>query len=130
MNGNPVEQADPKYREKIVVALDDLCELDKIKVIQAERLHYKGLLPPQLKFQVQEKLERFRQERMEEEAREKLEYDLYAEMMDERGVKQQERIRKELEAYENMDDESKMHSQFENIIKKIRGQRSTMTQAH
>lgn len=46
MNGNPIETGDAKYREKIVVALDDLCELDKIKVIQAERLHYKGLLPP------------------------------------------------------------------------------------
>lgn len=46
MNSNPVEKGDPKYREKLVVALDDLCELDKIKVVQAERLYYKGLLPP------------------------------------------------------------------------------------
>lgn len=33
-------------------------------------------------------LERFRQERMEEEAREKMEYEMYAEMMDEQGVTQ------------------------------------------
>ena len=33
MTGNPIEKDDPKYREKAVVALDDLCEFDKIKVI-------------------------------------------------------------------------------------------------
>lgn len=52
MNNNPIETDDPKYREKLVVALDELCELDKVKVVQAERLHYKGLLPPQLKYSV------------------------------------------------------------------------------
>lgn len=56
MAGNPIEKGDPKYREKLVVALDDLCEVDKIKVIQAERLFYKGLLPKHLKFSVLEKL--------------------------------------------------------------------------
>lgn len=83
MFGNPVETSDPKYREKLVIALDDLCELDKIKVIQAERLWYKGLLPKHLKFSVEEKLNQFKKERMQEEAREKMEWELYSEMMDE-----------------------------------------------
>lgn len=47
---------------------------------------------------------------MEEEEREKLEYGLYAEMMDDQGVRQQQRIKKELDAYEKMDEEEKMHS--------------------
>jgi len=47
MNENPVEKADPKeYRKKSVLALKFLTELDKIKVIEAERLFYRGLLPP------------------------------------------------------------------------------------
>jgi hypothetical protein len=46
MNGNPVETKNPEgYRRNIVVALDDLMELDKVMVIQAERLLYKGILP-------------------------------------------------------------------------------------
>lgn len=97
MTGNPIEKDDPKYREKTVVALDDLCELDKIKVIQAERLFYKGLLPKHLKFSIEEKLEQFKRERREEEAREKMEYDLYSEMMDEQGISQKTRISKELD---------------------------------
>ena len=47
MNENPVEKAEPKeYRKKSVLALKFLTELDKIKVIEAERLFYRGLLPP------------------------------------------------------------------------------------
>jgi len=45
LNENPVEKEDPDYRKKIVVALEYLTELDKIKVIAAERLIYRGLLP-------------------------------------------------------------------------------------
>jgi hypothetical protein len=50
LNDNPIEKEDLKYREKNVLALDDLVELDKIKVIQAERLHYRGLLPKHFNF--------------------------------------------------------------------------------
>lgn len=130
MTGNPIEKDDPKYREKLVVALDDLCELDKLKVIQAERLFYRGLLPKHLRFSVQAKLDQFKRERMEEEAKEKMEWELYSEMMDDQGVSQSTRIKKELDAYEKMDDEEKMHSQFENIIKKVRGQRAALTSMH
>jgi Leucine-rich repeat (LRR) protein len=41
LNKNPVEN----YREKLVVYLTDLVELDRVKVVQAERLWYRGLLP-------------------------------------------------------------------------------------
>lgn len=59
-----------------------------------------------------------------------MEYDLYSEMMDEQGVSQQTRINKELDEYEKMDDEGKIHSQFENIIQKVVGQRQTMMAMH
>ena len=61
LNDNPIEKEDLKYREKNVLALDDLVELDKIKVIQAERLHYRGLLPKHFNFQ--NKIEQFKRER-------------------------------------------------------------------
>ena len=60
--------------------------MDKIKVIQAERLCYRGLLPPGHRFKMEEKLEEFRQERKEAEAREKMEAELYKEMLEDQGV--------------------------------------------
>jgi len=45
MNENPCAKEDEKYRHKIVVSLEYLTELDKIKVVAAERLVYRGLLP-------------------------------------------------------------------------------------
>jgi len=45
MNENPVEKEDKDYRKKLVCALENLLELDKIKVVAAERLIYRGLLP-------------------------------------------------------------------------------------
>lgn len=87
MNNNPVEQSNPKqYRKDAVITLDDLIEMDKIKVIQAERLCYKGLLPYTSRKKVDEMLERFKQEREEEVAREKMEFDLYIEMNDDKGI--------------------------------------------
>ena len=54
MSGNPVSQAedelDCKYRRQAVVALDNMIELDKIKVIAAERMLYKGMLPKNVKY--------------------------------------------------------------------------------
>ena len=66
MNDNPVEKTNPDdYRKEIVIALDDLVELDKIKVIQAERLSYKGLLPHTSRRKVEQMLVRFKEEREE-----------------------------------------------------------------
>lgn len=106
LNDNPVEKKNPRnYRKAIIIALDDLVELDKIKVVQAERLCYKGLLPHMNGRRVEEMLERFKNERDEIEAKEKMEFELYVEMMDEKGVTQKERINKNLDAYANMDKE-------------------------
>ena len=46
MSKNPVKPE--VYRKKLVMALNDLTELDKIKVVAAERLWYHGLLPKAL----------------------------------------------------------------------------------
>jgi hypothetical protein len=47
MHNNPVEESDQKeYRKQAVMGIPHLMELDKVKVIEAERLVYSGLLPP------------------------------------------------------------------------------------
>ena len=45
LNNNPIEKGDPDYRKKTVLACEFMTELDKIKVVAAERLVYQGLLP-------------------------------------------------------------------------------------
>ena len=45
-------------------------------------------------------LERFKRERLEQEAKEKMEYDLYIEMMEDKGISQAERIEESLVKYE------------------------------
>ena len=55
-------------------------------------------------------LEKFIVERDEADAKEKMEFELYVEMMDEKGVSQQERIHKNLDAYASMDNEQKLES--------------------
>ncbi len=59
--------------------------MDKVKVVAAERMVYMGLMPAS-RFNVKEKLEEFKRAKQEEEARQKMEFELYVEMMDERGV--------------------------------------------
>ena len=86
LNDNPIESEDPDYRKKCVVGLQWLTEMDKIKVVAAERMVYLGLMPAS-RFNVKEKLEEYKRERKEAQAKEKMEFELYVEMMDERGVK-------------------------------------------
>lgn len=89
MNENPIEKKDSReYRKDMVMALEDLIELDKVKVIQAERLTYKGLLPHFSRKKLDVMLEKFIVERDEADAKEKMEFELYVEMMDEKGVSQ------------------------------------------
>ena len=83
MNQNPVEMEDPDYRKRIVCALEYLTELDKIKVVAAERMTYRGLLPHSSLAKVQANLEKFKRERQEKDARDKMEMDLFIEMMEE-----------------------------------------------
>jgi hypothetical protein len=56
MNGNPCIKAKKDYRKQVVLYLNLLEELDKIKVIQAERLAYKGLV----KVDVNKLIEKYR----------------------------------------------------------------------
>ena len=56
--------------------------MDKIKVVQAERMVYKGFIPAS-KFNVSQKLEQFKREKQEEEARKKMDFEQYIEMIDE-----------------------------------------------
>jgi hypothetical protein len=46
LNENPIETEDPDYRKKCVVGLQWLTEMDKVKVVAAERMVYLGLMPP------------------------------------------------------------------------------------
>ena len=48
LNDNPVASTED-YRKCNVLALANLVELDKVKVLEAERLFYRGLLPPMMK---------------------------------------------------------------------------------
>jgi len=59
--------------------------MDKIKVVAAERMVYLGLMPAS-RFNIKEKLEEFKREKKESEAKDKMEFELYVEMMDERGI--------------------------------------------
>jgi Leucine-rich repeat (LRR) protein len=79
---NPVKKEDKDLRKKIVVHCQYLIELDKIKVVQAERMHYMGLLPRSQKINIEEMLEKYKKEREEKEAKERLEYEMYVEMME------------------------------------------------
>ena len=65
----------------MVVHCDLLEELDRIKVIQAERLAYKGLI----KIDVNKLLEQYRTERQEKDAKDKVERELYLDFMQEKG---------------------------------------------
>ena len=124
MNDNPCEKADPKeYRKKSVLSLSYLTELDKIKVIEAERLYYRGLLPPQLKFSVEKKIAQFKEERREEEAKEKLEAELYREMMEDKGVSVTERIGNNLDVLQKEADKSAIGHLFKGVIKRMQDQR-------
>lgn len=124
MDDNPFEKQDPKeYRKNSVLALNFLTELDKIKVIEAERLYYRGLLPPQLKFSVEKKIAQFKEERLEEEAKEKLESELYREMMEDKGVSITERIGNNLDVFQKEVDKSAIGHLVKGVIKRMQDQR-------
>lgn len=59
--------------------------MDKIKVVAAERMVYLGLMPPS-RFNIKQKLEEFKREKKEQEAKEKMDFELYVEMQEERGI--------------------------------------------
>ena len=129
LNDNPVEKEDPNYRKQCVLALDWMTEMDRIKVVQAERMVYKGLLPPS-SFNVKKKLEEFKREKQEEQARQKMDFELYVEMMDEQGISGSQRINNNLIAYEKLDGEEKLQAQFGEIMHKMKGTQSMIHDSH
>ena len=73
------------------------------------------------------RIEELKKERAEQEAREKMEFELYKEMMDEQGLSQKDRINKSLEEFAKLDDLEKLHSTFENIIDKSKDQKDIIS---
>lgn len=55
-----------------------------------------------------------------------MEFELYREMMDEKGESQNERIHKNLDAYANMDAEQQLRDQFETLMQNMRDQRKLL----
>jgi hypothetical protein len=75
-------------------------ELDRIKVLEAERLAYRGLI----KLDVEQLVERYRRERLEKDAKDKMERELYLDFMQEKGLESQERMMKSLDEFAKMDE--------------------------
>lgn len=109
---NPVAKKSATYRKEVVVKLESLEELDRIKVIPAERLAYKGLI----KINVDSLLDKFKQERQLKDARERMEQEMYAEYMSEMGVESSDRMLKSLEEFAKLDEFNDLHKQFRTII--------------
>lgn len=111
LSGNPCEKK-PDYRKSLVMYLDHLEELDGIKVIQAERLAYKGLV----KVDVQKLLDKFTQDKQEEEAKEKMEKELYLDYMESIGVESSERMQKSLNEFAELKEFDELQKKFNQII--------------
>ena len=77
MQGNPVTD----YRKRMVLHLPKLQELDRVKVVEAERLTYRGLI----KIDVVKLIEGYRIERQDMDAKERMERDLYLDFMQDKG---------------------------------------------
>ncbi|CDW88904.1 UNKNOWN [Stylonychia lemnae] len=110
---NPFCKAQTDHRKQIVLHLEQLEELDRIKVIQAERLSYKGLI----KCDVDKLLEKYRNDRQMKDAKERMEQEMYLEYMDEIGVPSSERMMKSLDEFAKMDEFKQLHKQFQDIMK-------------
>lgn len=110
---NPCAKGEMKdYRKSLVLRLDNLEELDKIKVIQAERLTYRGLL----RVDIQKLLDKFRDERQESDAKERMELELYIEYMEGLGMESTERMRKSLDEFAKLDEFMELKKKFVKII--------------
>eukprot|EP00347_Sterkiella_histriomuscorum_P021756 403332873 len=109
---NPFCKTQPDHRKQIVSQLEFLEELDRIKVIQAERLAYKGLI----KIDVEQLLEKFRNERQMKDAKTRMEQEMYLEYMDEIGVDSSQRMLKSLEEFSKIDEYKQLHKQFQDIM--------------
>ena len=130
LHDNPVATSDPDYRKKCVVALDMLLEMDRVKCVMEERMIYRGLLPGKGMARVEQLLAKYRKERQEQEARERMEFDLYVEMMEDQGVSQRERIERRLEQFGDISLENGLFSNFDHIINRMKGMQKAQIAAH
>lgn len=113
LNGNPCVKDKKDYRKILVVNLSLLEELDKIKVIQAERLCYQGLVKG---VNIEELLEKYKNERKHKDAQDKLEREMFIEYMDEKGVDAQERLLQSLEDFAKFDEFEGLQKRFREIM--------------
>ncbi len=104
MMENPCAKLDD-YRKKIVIGLKSLEELDRIKVVVAERMAYQGLI----KVDVEALLAKYRKERAEKDAKERMEKELYVEFMNDQGIESSERMMNALEDFAKMDEFNDLH---------------------
>lgn len=81
MHGNPCCEMKSDYRKSLVLRLNHLEELDRVKVVQAERLAYKGLI----KIDVNNLLDKYKKERQENDTQDRIESELYLEKMEAMG---------------------------------------------
>lgn len=100
------------YRKNVVVHLNLLEEFDRIKVIQAERLHYRGLI----RIDVGALIEKYRLERKEKDMKAKIEKEMYLDYMEEMGVSSSDRMIKSLNEFGKIDEFIDLHKSFKNII--------------
>ena len=120
LHGNPMESN--SYRKRIVLAMPKLEELDRLKVVQAERLFYRGLI----KLDLDKLLEQYRRERGESDAKDKMERDLYLDFMEDKGQESQQRMMKSLDEFAKMDEFESLKAQFTDIMHEHKQQKDLL----
>ena len=97
-------------------------ELDRLKVVQAERLFYRGLI----KLDLDKLLEQYRRERGEADAKDKMERDLYLDFMEDKGQESQQRMMKSLDEFAKMDEFESLKAQFTDIMHEHKQQKDLL----
>lgn len=104
LQNNPISSKD--YRKRVVLHCTKLEELDRIKVIEAERLAYRGLI----KIDVDKLIEQYRLERQDADAKEKMERELYLDFMEHKGEEAQQRMMKSLDEFAKLEEFERLQS--------------------
>lgn len=101
LRGNPIAANGFGYRKQFVEALPELQELDKIKVLAAERLSYQGLLP---KVKIDKLLTDLMEERAKSDATRRLEFELKLEMQEKEHKSAKEQLASSLDEFAQLDE--------------------------
>ncbi len=112
LNNNPIS-SDKFYRKAIVLRLPVLEELDRIKVVPAERMSYQGVIK---NVDVKKLLEDFEKQREEDDARDKMEVEIYREMREEKGEKVD--INQKLEEFGELNEFKMLKDEVNHIMEK------------